>query len=126
MKIMIIDDSAVMRRILKNTLIEKGLDDSSFIEADNGERALELIIENPIDVFLVDWNMPKVDGLKFVTTIRSLVHHKNTPIIMVTAQAAKYNVIEAINAGVTDYLIKPSKGELFWEKVSSYVEGARK
>jgi two-component system chemotaxis response regulator CheY len=124
MKIMIIDDSSVMRRILKNTLLEKGCADDVFYEAEDGEQAIELTIRNPIDIFLVDWNMPKVDGIKFVTTLRKIDHHKNTPVIMITAQAAKYNVMEAISAGVTDYLIKPVKGESLWERISTYIKGA--
>jgi two-component system chemotaxis response regulator CheY len=124
-KIMIIDDSAVMRRIIRNTLLVKGLCDDFFLEAENGEMALELAINNPVDVFLVDWNMPKIDGLKLVKILRGLAHHKNTPIIMITARSAKYNVMEAVAAGVTDYIIKPVRGDTLWDKIWMYFIGAQ-
>ncbi len=125
MRILIIDDSSTMRRIVKNTLVENGCCDDEFFEAGDGERALEITIGNPIDIFLVDWNMPKIDGLKLVMALRELEHHKTTPIIMITAEAAKYNVMEAISAGVTDYIIKPVKGEVLWNKISTYFKGVK-
>ena len=124
MKIMIIDDSGVMRRIHKNSLIEHKINVSSFIEAEDGARALELAKREKVNIFLVDWNMPKLDGLEFIKTLRKLDTYKTTPMIMITSEAAKYNVMEAINGGVTDYIVKPIKGEMLWEKIVQYVEEA--
>lgn len=122
MKILIIDDSGVMRRIHKNTLIENKIPEEALIEAADGQEALQLASKNDITLFLVDWNMPKLDGLEFVERLRNTDRYKTTPIIMVTSEAAKYNVIQAITAGVTDYVVKPIQGSILWDKVSNYIK----
>lgn len=122
MKILIIDDSGVMRRIHKNTLIEHKIPEEALIEASDGQEALQLSSKNDITLFLVDWNMPKLDGLQFVERLRNTERYKTTPIIMVTSEAAKYNVIQAISAGVTDYVVKPIKDSILWDKVSNYIK----
>ena len=122
MKILIIDDSGVMRRIHKNTLIENKIPEEALIEASDGQEALQLASKNDITLFLVDWNMPKLDGLQFVERLRNTDRYKTTPIIMVTSEAAKYNVIQAISAGVTDYVVKPIQGSVLWDKISNYIK----
>lgn len=122
MKILIIDDSGVMRRIHKNTLIENKIPEEALIEAADGKEALQLASKNEINLFLVDWNMPNLDGLSFVERIRNTERYKTTPIIMVTSEAAKYNVIQAITAGVTDYVVKPIQGTVLWDKISNYIK----
>lgn len=122
MKFMIVDDSQVMRNIHKNTLREHNYSDDDFFEADNGETALDLSIKNNIDLFLVDWNMPGLNGLEFVKALRSIDKYRETPIIMVTSEAAKYNVMEAIDAGVTNYIVKPIQGKVLWEKISKFIK----
>ena len=121
MKIMIVDDSEVMRRIHKNTLKEQNIPEESMIEAADGVEALKLAISEQIDLFLVDWNMPKLDGLSFVKKLRDMGPYGETPIIMITSEAAKYNVIEAINAGVTNYVVKPIRGTVLWDKIAPYI-----
>lgn len=121
MKIVIADDSSVMRRIHKNTLIENGIDESFIIETADGEETLTHAKSEQIDLFLLDWNMPKLDGFEFVKILRTMENYKNTPVIMITSEAAKYNVIEAIQAGVTNYIVKPIKGNILWEKISKYI-----
>jgi len=121
MKILIVDDSGVMRRIHKNTLKENKIPEEWLLEAADGAEALMRAKENVINLFLVDWNMPKLDGLEFVKKIRATEKYKDTPIIMVTSEAAKYNVVQAINAGVTDYVVKPIQGSVLWNKISSYL-----
>lgn len=121
MKILIVDDSGVMRRIHKNTLKEQKIPDDWLIEAANGEEALKIANTNNIDLFLVDWNMPKLNGLDFVKRLRRTERYKTTPIIMITSEAAKYNVIQAITAGVTDYVVKPIQGSILWDKISNYI-----
>lgn len=121
MNILIVDDSGVMRRIHKNTLKENKIPEQWLLEAADGEEATKLANENTIDLFLVDWNMPKLDGLEFVKRLRAMEKYKTTPILMVTSEAAKYNVIQAINAGVTDYVVKPIQGSVLWDKISSYL-----
>ena len=121
MKILVVDDSGVMRRIHRNTLMEQKIAEDDIIEAEDGQRALELARENDIDLFLVDWNMPKLDGLAFVKSLRAMDRYAKTPIIMITSEAARYNVMEAIKAGVTNYVVKPVRGNTLWEKIKEYV-----
>lgn len=121
MKILIIDDSGVMRRIHKNTLLAQKIPEEALIEAGDGAKALEIAKVQEIDLFLVDWNMPNLDGLSFVKIIRSMPDYMLTPIIMITSEAAKYNVIEAIQAGVTSYVVKPIRGTVLWDKISQYI-----
>jgi two-component system chemotaxis response regulator CheY len=121
-KILVVEDSNVMRRIHKNTLKEHNIDDDSIVEAPDGEEALRLADENDIGLFLIDWNMPKLNGLELVKNLRHISKYRETPIIMITSEAAKYNVVEAINAGVTNYVVKPVKGNTLWDKIKKYIE----
>lgn len=121
MKILIIDDSTVMRNIHKNTLLNNHIPEDSLLEARDGDFALITAKKENIDLFLVDWNMPGINGLDLVKKLRGMAQYAKTPIIMVTSEAAKYNVMEAIDAGVTNYIVKPIKVELLWEKISKYV-----
>ena len=122
MNILVVDDSGVMRRIHKGILLERGVAESDIIEAEDGQVALETAKNQPIGLFLVDWNMPKLDGLAFVRTLRAMDAYKTTPIIMITSEAARYNVVEAVKAGVTSYVIKPIKGDALWEKIGKYLQ----
>ena len=123
MKILIIDDSQVMRRIHRNILLEHGVSEDDLLEAEDGAEALAIADTTEVGLFLVDWNMPKVDGFELVQTIRAMARYEKTPIVMITSEAAKYNVVDAINTGVTNYVVKPIKGDLLWKKLSKYVEG---
>ena len=123
MAILIIDDSSVMRRIHRNTLFEHGVAEKDVIEASDGAEALLVAQREVITLFLVDWNMPKLDGFQFVKAIRAIPRYTATPIIMITSEAAKYNVVEAVKAGVTSYVIKPIKGDALWEKIGKYFQG---
>ena len=123
MKILIIDDSGVMRRIHRNVLAEHSVEDADILEAENGKAALEIAQIQHVDLFLVDWNMPKLDGLELVRTLRLTDEYEKTPIIMITSEGARYNVVDAIKAGVTNYIVKPIKGAVLWEKIGKYVQG---
>lgn len=122
LRILIIDDSVVMRRIHKNILIENGIPEECLLEAGDGQEAIKLATNEEITLFLVDWNMPRLDGFEFVKAIRTNEKYAKTPIVMITSEAAKYNVVQAINAGVTNYIVKPIKGDIFWQKVSPYIQ----
>ena len=122
MKILIIDDSQVMRNIHKNILTENVKTPIEYLEAENGNTALNISIEKKIDLFLVDWNMPGLNGLEFTKAVRAMDNYKNTPIIMITSEAAKYHVIQAIEAGVTNYVVKPIQGQALWKKLKPYIQ----
>lgn len=123
MKILIIDDSVVMRNIHKNILRkQESLVDDNFIEARDGDFAWVKAMQEDIDLFLVDWNMPGLNGLEFTKKIRATQKYEKTPIIMITSEAAKYNVMEAIEAGVTNYIVKPVDEKILWEKISKYIK----
>ena len=121
MKILIVDDSQVMRNIHKNLLAENKIDPDRFLEADNGDAALNMALENEIALFLVDWNMPGLNGLEFVKAIRAMNQYQTTPVVMITSEAARYHVLEAVEAGVTDYVVKPIQGHVLWKKLMSYL-----
>ncbi|MCK5345814.1 MAG: response regulator [Candidatus Heimdallarchaeota archaeon] len=117
MKVLIVDDSMIMRRILKNILKDRNLQDENLLDAPNGKVALSILEQNDIGLLLLDWNMPQLDGLELVKIIRSMDKYKDLPVIMVTSEAAKYNVLEAIKAGVTDYIVKPVSSVHLGEKI---------
>ena len=120
-KILIIDDSQVMRNIHKNVLAENKIPREDFLEAGNGDDALELANRQDVSLFLVDWNMPGLNGLDLVRAIRRMAKYQATPIVMITSEAARYNVLEAVEAGVTDYVVKPIQGYTLWKKLRAYV-----
>jgi two-component system, chemotaxis family, chemotaxis protein CheY len=115
MKILIVDDFATMRRILKNILKQIGFTNIS--EADDGTTALEAMSKTQFDLVISDWNMPKMTGLELLKTIRSSSEHKEIPVLMVTAEAQKQNVIEAVKAGVSNYVVKPFTADAIIEKL---------
>lgn len=121
MKVLIIDDSMVMRNIHKNALKAMGIKEEEMFEAEDGQRALDIAKSQKIDLFLVDWNMPKLDGLELLKRLRTNLDYSSTPIIMITSEAAKYNVMEAIEAGVTNYIVKPVTEKTFIEKIKKYI-----
>jgi two-component system, chemotaxis family, chemotaxis protein CheY len=121
-KILVIDDSLVMRNIHKNALKDHGFGEDTIVECDNGMIALDLLMKNEVELIVVDWNMPMLDGLQFVQTVRSDPKYKELPIIMVTSEAAKTNVMEAIKAGVTNYVVKPITGDKLWAKFQPYLK----
>jgi two-component system, chemotaxis family, chemotaxis protein CheY len=115
MKFLLVDDSRTIRNIQRNVL--KALENPLFVEAGDGAEALTALATDPIgyDAFLVDWNMPRMDGITFIKRVRE--RDKITPIIMVTTEAEKSRIIEAIKAGVNNYVIKPFTPEALLERV---------
>ena len=113
MKILVVDDSATMRRIVLRTLKDMGYTD--FVEAENGQLALEAVERGGIGLVITDWNMPVMSGLEFVTELRAM--NATLPILMVTTNASNQDVFQAIKAGVTNYVIKPFTAETLKEKV---------
>ena len=124
LKILIVDDSRIMQNILKNSFDEKeAWGKTEFLTASNGEEALKITDKETIDVLLLDWNMPKLDGLSVLKRLRASEKYRDLPIIMITSEAAKYNVIEALKAGVSDYIIKPASRKILIDKVKGFILG---
>jgi two-component system, chemotaxis family, chemotaxis protein CheY len=104
-RILVVDDSSTMRRILKMTLAKCGFPDVE--EAGDGKEAVEKCTAEVFDVVLTDWNMPNMDGMELIITLRGLPAYAKTPIMMVTTEGAKDDVIEALTKGATSYIVKP-------------------
>jgi two-component system chemotaxis response regulator CheY len=114
MRFLIVDDSSTMRRIIINTLNKLGHQDVA--EAGNGKEGLDRLNAGPVDVIITDWNMPEMSGIEFIRTIRSKPDTKNTPVLMVTTNAAKDDIVEALKAGVNSYVVKPFTPDTMKEK----------
>lgn len=115
MTVLVVDDFATMRRILKNMFRQLGF--NNIIEADDGTTALEALQKNEIGLIVSDWNMPKMTGLELLKTVRASDEHKQIPFLMVTAEAQKQNVLDAVQAGVSNYVVKPFTAEQISDKL---------
>ena len=115
MRILVVDDSTTMRRILKNALKQIGEED--VVEAGNGAEATEKM--DGVELIFTDWNMPEMDGLAFVKWVRERNEYAKVPIIMVTTEGAKTDLITAIKAGVNQYIRKPFTADTVKEKVQA-------
>jgi two-component system chemotaxis response regulator CheY len=115
--ILVVDDSRIMRNIVKNTFSQLKIP-CQFLEAGNGKEAFNILQSQGVNLVLLDWNMPELSGLDFLKKVRAMEQYKTLPIIMVTSESAKYNVIEALKNGATDYIVKPVNEKIFIEKLS--------
>lgn len=115
-KILVVDDFATMRRIVKNILTQLGY--KLIIEADDGTSALEILKNEKVDLIISDWNMPKMTGLDLLKAVRADVKMASTPFIMVTAEAQQDNIILAVKAKVSQYIVKPFTAETLGEKIN--------
>ncbi len=115
MKILVVDDFATMRKIVRNILRQIGL--NNVTEADDGSTALPLVQSQHFDLIISDWNMPKMNGLDFLKAVRADPQFKSTPFLMVTAEALKENIIAATQAGVSNYIVKPFNAATLEDKI---------
>ncbi|HJT18911.1 MAG TPA: chemotaxis response regulator CheY [Nitrospira sp.] len=115
MKILVVDDMSTMRRIVKNILKQLGF--ANLEEAENGEEALQKLRSDSYGFVVSDWNMPVMPGIAMLKAIRADDKLKHIPVLMVTAEAQKENLIEAIQAGVSNYIVKPFTAETMQEKI---------
>jgi two-component system chemotaxis response regulator CheY len=122
LKILAVDDSPTMRRIIVNTLKRAGYEDVA--EAGDGKDALAKLKTEKFDFIITDWNMPEMDGLTFVTNVRSDPELKALPILMVTTRSVKEDIMQAIKAGVNNYIVKPFTPETIAEKITQVIASA--
>ena len=122
MRILIVDDSSTMRRIIGNVVMQLGFSKDDFDEAEDGVKAWKLLEESVYDVILTDWNMPNMNGLDLVKKVRSEGNHMKTPIIMITTEGGKGEVITALKAGVNNYIVKPFNAEILKEKLDGVLK----
>src|SRR4030066_294367 len=115
MKILVVDDFSTMRRIVKNLLRQIGYENIE--EAEDGAQAYSKLKNGGFGFVVSDWNMPNMDGLDLLKKVRSDPELKDLPILMVTAEAEKEKVVTAIQAGVSNYIVKPFTGETLKEKM---------
>ncbi|OIP44071.1 MAG: response regulator [Deltaproteobacteria bacterium CG_4_10_14_3_um_filter_60_8] len=115
MRVLIVDDFATMRRIIKNILTQLGYKNT--LEADDGTTALEVLKKEKVDLIISDWNMPKMTGLELLKTVRASETLARTPFIMVTAEAQQDNIILAVKAKVSQYIVKPFTADTLGEKI---------
>jgi two-component system chemotaxis response regulator CheY len=119
MKILVVDDSATMRRIVLRGLSDMGY--TEFVEAENGQAAMTAVEKGGIGLIITDWNMPVMSGLEFVTELRANNH--DMPVLMVTTNASNQDVFQALKAGVNNYVVKPFTPDTLKEKVLAVLEG---
>jgi len=126
LKVLVVDDMSTMRRIVKNVLKQIGFSD--LIEAENGQDALTKLKGGGFGLVVSDWNMPVMLGIDLLRAIRADPELKNLPFLMVTAEAQKENIIEAVQAGVSNYVVKPFTAEALQvklEKIFSNIQAAK-
>ena len=115
-KILVVDDMSTMRRIVKNIMKQLGF--ANVEEAENGEEALVKLRAESFGFIISDWNMPVMTGIELLRAVRADDKLKAIPLLMVTAEAQKENLIEAIQAGVSNYIVKPFTAEVLQEKMN--------
>ena len=118
MKLLVVDDSSTMRRIIKNTLARLGYKD--ILEGADGVEGWNQMDSNPdIEMLITDWNMPEMNGLELVKKVRADARFADVPIIMVTTEGGKGEVITALKAGVNNYIVKPFTPQVLKEKLGA-------
>ncbi len=120
MKILVVDDFSTMRRIIKNLLKDLGF--TNIQEADDGSTALPMLQQAAFDFVVTDWNMPGMQGIDLLRAIRADDKLKHIPVLMVTAEAKKEQIVAAAQAGVNGYVIKPFTAATLKEKLAKIFE----
>ena len=115
LKVLVVDDFATMRRIVKGVLKQLGF--NNIIEAEDGDQALKQLHKEKVGLIVSDWNMPNMTGLDLLKAVRADEKLKDTPFLMVTAEGQKENVVQAVQAGVSNYIVKPFTPETFSAKL---------
>ena len=121
MNVLIVDDFATMRRIIKNVLKQIGFTNIS--EADDGKSAFKVLKDETFDLVLCDWNMPEMSGIELLEKVKSDDQLKDLPFVLVTAETQKDNIMVAVKAGVSNYIVKPFTAEIVEEKLTKVFKG---
>jgi two-component system, chemotaxis family, chemotaxis protein CheY len=114
-RFLVVDDFSTMRRIIKNFLTDLGY--TSVTEADDGKTALPVLKSGVVDFLITDWNMPGMPGLELLREVRNDPATKKLPVLMVTAEAKREQIVEAAQAGVNGYVVKPFTAQTLKEKI---------
>lgn len=122
MKILIVDDFSTMRRIIKNLLRDLGFNNTQ--EADDGITALPMLQSGKFDLLITDWNMPGMQGIDLLKAVRADENLRQLPVLMVTAESKREQIVEAAQAGVNGYVVKPFTAGTLEEKISRIFERA--
>ena len=117
MKILVLDDSKTMLRIITNSL--KRVEQEDIVTAENGQEGLDAFNKESFDLIITDWNMPIMNGLTFVKEVRKV--NQEIPIVMITTEGGKTSVIEALKAGVNNYIVKPFTLQVLKEKLQNII-----
>ncbi|MDD2219138.1 MAG: response regulator [Desulfoplanes sp.] len=115
MRALIVDDFSTMRRIIKNILHQLGF--ANIVEADDGSTGWDVLNKDRIDFIISDWNMPIMSGIEFLKKVRASEKYGDLPFLMVTAEAQQENIIEAVQANVSNYIVKPFTAETLGQKI---------
>ncbi len=125
-KVMIVDDSSTMRRIISSVVKQIGIDEDYIGLAVDGMDALGQLKSTKYDLVLTDWNMPKMNGLQLVKNLRTLPKYANTPILMITTEGGKSEVVTALKSGVNNYIVKPFSAETLKAKLEPLLKDLSK
>lgn len=120
MKILIVDDFSTMRRIIKNLLRDLGFQNTH--EADDGQTALPMLHSGNFDFLVTDWNMPGMQGIDLLKAVRADAKLSSLPVLMVTAESKREQIVEAAQAGVNGYIVKPFTAQTLQEKIGKIFE----
>ena len=123
LRVLIVDDSSVMRKIIERSLRQAGLEIGEVLEASNGAEALMEVNKGSLDLILSDINMPAMDGLEFLKNLATLEPAKGVPVVMVTTEGSESRVVEALSVGAKGYIRKPFTPEQIKERVSPLLGG---
>ncbi|WP_419788082.1 chemotaxis response regulator CheY [Pseudodesulfovibrio sp.] len=116
MRVLVVDDFSTMRKIIKNILRQLGF--NNIVEADDGSTAWETLNKDNIDFIVSDWNMPNMSGIELLRKVRGSEEYGDIPFLMVTAEAQQENIIEAVQAKVSNYIVKPFTPETLGQKIA--------
>jgi two-component system, chemotaxis family, chemotaxis protein CheY len=125
LRVLIVDDSAVMRKIVERCLRQAGFEVKEVVEAGDGAEGLAAVQNGAMDLILSDINMPVMDGLQFLQGLQGLENAKGTPVVMITTEGSESRVVEALSAGARGYIRKPFTPDQVKERITPLINGGR-